>query len=125
MNNTLTNEVEGNVLITEFMNVSHCRADQGSFYYINDDAYLAEDLKYHSSFDWLMPVVEKIKDYSPDHEIEITMGKTFCRIFARDLDDGSYLYGIDSTEDKPIDAVYNAIIQFIKWYNNQVNIAKK
>lgn len=79
-------------------------------------------LKYHTSWDWLMPVVEKINgicttqlnNYSNDHSFVIL------------LPDGKYwdncpqggkpdrIWGKSNTMK---DAVYKTVIQFINWYN--------
>ena len=61
------------------------------------------DLQYHSSWDWLMPVVEKCYDTpSNGDSIDNYMSKdSFCR--------------------NDIKAVYNAVVEFIKWYNEQDN----
>ena len=58
------------------------------------------ELKYHKSWDWLMPVVEKIEQVHegvPQELIKLSLFST-------------------------IDEVYNAIIEFIKWYNKNKQI---
>ncbi len=49
----MKNIEENNKLIAEFMNVDHVDIDQAYEDY--------GELKYHTSWDWLMPVVEKIE----------------------------------------------------------------
>lgn len=63
-------------------------------------------LEYHSSFDWLLEVVEKIKN------IVLLKGITFTNQLIAGL----------ITVNK--EAVYNAVVEFIKWYNLQLNIKK-
>jgi len=67
-----------------------------------------EDLKYHTSWDWLMPVVEKIE----------RLGFDFCimdgAIFIRRQYDYWETYQI--IPDKKY-AVWLAVVEFIKWYN--------
>ncbi len=71
----------------------------------NRDLLYNEDIKFHSSWDWLMPVVEKIKNYI--------------------LTDRPYDVGIDKVDvlnlyiTTPILTVFEQVIYFIQWYNNQ------
>lgn len=104
------NTTEKNNLIAEFMGV-----DQ-----VDIDTYLEHNsiLKYHFSWDWLMPVVDKIEGEKavvkmhrhwgalPDDPIEDLY---FCTI---QIDNGEV---IDvAYVDTKIEAVYNAVIEFIK-----------
>ena len=73
----------------------------------------SRELRYHSSWDWLMPVVEKIESLgytvdiaNSDYQIRKT-GDTEAFIFH---------YGPDRPKIK---AVYEAVVEFIKWYNKQ------
>ena len=52
--------MEDNKIIAEFMEVLH----QGIFppVTIGERMYTLDELQYHTSWDWLMPVVEKISD---------------------------------------------------------------
>jgi hypothetical protein len=55
--------MKGNKLIAEFMNVHEIMHDGYSEYDFDDntlDVVHENNLKYHSSWDWLMPVVAKI-----------------------------------------------------------------
>src|SRR5688572_2745047 len=90
---------EGNKLIAAFME--------------KPDHIMPELLKYHSSWDWLMPVVEKIVDLGFIVEIPIAKSGTDVFIYNKQerLNIVAYL--------KPIDAVWNAVVQFIQWYNTQ------
>lgn len=75
---------------------------------------IKEDLtsfKYHSSWDWLMPVLEKIQ--AKGHRWEIGMSPYsslyhYCKIWS-----------IGTIEKVSLlDAVYSAVLEFIKWYNS-------
>lgn len=68
-------------------------------------------LKYHLSWDWLIPVVEKIEDLNYGFEI---IGN-YCKI-------GNNT-NIQCSQPTKIQAVYNACVEFIKWYNE--NSAKE
>ena len=72
-----------------------------------------EDLLFHSDWNWLMEVVEKIERLGYVFEIKITG----CRI--NQIENGSIIV-LRWEEDKTkIEAVYNACLEFIKWYNEQ------
>lgn len=67
-----------------------------------------EDYWFHSSWDWLMPVVEKIEN---SHEsCDIAFAPVGC-IISRD----GFNYNCDC--DTKLEAVYKAVVEFIKWYN--------
>ncbi len=73
--------------------------------------------KYHSSWDWLMPVVEKIESMDSrgiDCRIEIL--KKDCNIYYAD---SFKQYDFTITGSSKIDAVYNSVITFLTWLNNQ------
>lgn len=80
-----------------------------------------DDMKFHSDWNWLMPVVEKIEKsgrtsvvFEQDNLIIIThslhqMGEKYmCKQFSR------------KSESK-IEAVYTVCVEFIKWYNHQLS----
>ena len=71
------------------------------------------EMKYHTSWSWLMPVVEKIES------------KGYCVFIQNDCcwmqvgRAGMRLPIITNLADCKIDAVYKTIIEFITWYNTQ------
>jgi hypothetical protein len=71
----------------------------------------ADSLKYHSSWDWLMPVVKKLEK---DHEVMIY--GTSCSITAFDDENG---YVGSYHKDSKIEAVYMIVLICIKWYNSK------
>lgn len=103
-----TNEViEGNVLLAEFMG---CANQLHLVEHPKTGEYC--DPEFHSSWDWLMPVVEKIESLGYDVEL----GTTYVRI-ARSDDSG---FGLDEWICvSKIDAVFKACVGFAKWYKNQ------
>ena len=68
---------------------------------------------YHSVLKWLMEVVEKIESLG----FEVTILKNECTIRDNGLND----FDFDRTYCVPtkIEAIYNACVDFIKWYNEQ------
>jgi hypothetical protein len=67
-------------------------------------AYMMHSIKYHTSWDWLMPVVQKILNRDD---------QTFP--------DSYTLWVSDSLMYADIERVYSAVVSFLKWYNeNQI-----
>ena len=107
--------LESNKLIADFMNVQPIQYDE--HYQWNDGVYFSvsgvekdkvlqhiyEYVKYAESWNWLMPVVEKISKLD-------TLDKE--RDFNRALDRVLCL-----PIDAKIDVVYFSVVEFIKWYN--------
>ena len=110
---------DNNKLIAEFMGVNvitidDIRANKNPIQ-SSADGYLKEDLEYHTSWDWLMPVIEKIED-EEDCEFRITDDwsdkKTFtCSISARR--DGEVIVRGSQASDNKLKAYYLAIVKFI------------
>lgn len=103
--------LKGNKLIAEFMGnkFTHCSS--------------IKCVKYHSSWDWLMPVVEKIETF-PFITTIITSG---CRIsmweesvpyewINVDFED-IYSFGGKYYVRTKIEATWLTVVEFIKWYN--------
>ena len=122
--NTQQSIIDNNKLIAEFMGFTKCiiRNEKGIPYDYNipngfelikevqttiesewcevleyQDYCMSSDLKFHTSFDWLMPVVEKIS-LIPD-------GDGYK--FKRSLDNGLFI-GILN--------IYDYVVEFIKWW---------
>lgn len=78
-----------------------------------------EDLKYHSSWDWLMPVIEKIEEIGKRPGIygkEVIIHSQYTSV-------GNYgpNYIVQTTTDDTdkIGATWQTVIKFIQWYNSQ------
>lgn len=106
---------ENNILIAEFMDTRK-RGTYNYFYYIPafERVFNSDELKFNSSWDWLIPVVEKIE--SLGFRIEIV--KHICRLKIND--NINIVFSENMTK---IESVYFTVIEFIKWYNE--NSAKK
>lgn len=120
MNTTENNIRETNVLIAEFMDINKLSSN------VLKKALLS-DLDYHLSWDWLMPVVEKINDLHVQGAPEIRIGKYMTEVFYSPIINGEEKNLMSTfrilNEVKKIDTVYFSCISFIKWYNE--NSAKK
>lgn len=84
----------------------------------------SENMKYDTSWDWLMPVVEKIE--SLKFRVKIcgftSFGKQYneCHIKKNDSE-GLYVYNHEGIGyELKIEAVWIAIIEFIQWHSNQI-----
>lgn len=91
---------------------------------------LTEHLRYNSSWDWLMPVVEKIgtlhyPDYWSGNKPEDAGEFDDCpypRTFGMRDKEGNYMvrFNANSLFSAPtlIEATFLAVVEFIKWYND-------
>ena len=107
--------IEGNKLITKFTQLRGEYDEDNDTIYLESDldgegVYKLSQLKYHSSWDWLMPVVEKIENFNDSCTLFIIEDER-CHVNSQNG------FEIDSTGHTKIEAVYNATIAFIKWYN--------
>lgn len=71
-------------------------------------------LKYHSSWDWLMEVVEQIEN--TEVESNYLMLESIGNMAKFIYDDGCRFLK-DNIGETKIQAVYEACVEFIKWYN--------
>lgn len=95
---------ENNKLIAEFMGLA---PNECGVYQTKRGPYHLENLSYHLSWDWLMDVVDEIKDMGC--EIVTTNGK--CTI------SGANDYYGESIGKSRRGATYDAIVEFINEYN--------
>jgi hypothetical protein len=104
-----------NELIASFMGFSKCVTENDTFWKENGEECTPNSWDFHSlalkfdkSWDWLMPVVEKIgKMYDPDYEngkyYDVGFAHAFCEM----------------TMFSSLNEVYAEVIKSIKWYNQQ------
>lgn len=116
------NTTENNKLIAEFMGIHEIMLDGYSNYEIDviyeilgikPHAHKGliiheSDLQFHTSWEWLMPVVEKIEDIG----CELTQTNGECTI---SFDD----YYNETSSKTRFHATYQAVVEFIEWYNEQ------
>ena len=98
-------ESTNNKLIAEFMGAE---LDEGisygsrvGDYFFSDGSFCRRDeLKYHTSWDWLMPVVQKCFDTQQPSE-------------------GQHYFINESLLTMDIEVVYDRVVEFIKQYNDE------
>lgn len=136
-----------NKLIAEFMEFKQCkgiRSESGKYFdywakenfscieeqeiqiesewgfgLVEQDLLFVEDLKFHSDWNWLMQVVDKIESID-DGEYDVNILKNGTQII--NYRAGGIVIcdnvGQISYSEK-IEHVYQAVVNFIKWYNKQ------
>ena len=87
----MSNNMENNILIAEFMGLNIDRGVQSD--------YMEHELRYHESWDWLMPVLKKINEQiSPNVK---GLWRTITNPYEFSIED-----------------VYKQVVKFINQYNN-------
>jgi hypothetical protein len=113
-----------NELIAEFMQIKHEKdpfvRSPKLYWHYDKINLMAESLSFDTSWDWLMPVVDKI--VSMKHPIymyssHIQKSVTIFQLGAKG--DDERLVRNSDTRVPLIDQVYKAVVEFIKWYNSQ------
>jgi hypothetical protein len=117
---------EGNVLIAEFMGAKYDK--DTSFPIHPDDLWLpfhgicnwtkkhSKTLQYHLSWDWLMPVVEKIEKIG---ETDTNYG-TLCDITTNHISIGDITLDHKNKDyDTKIEGTWKAVIIFIEKFNEE------
>lgn len=70
-------------------------------------------LKFHTSWDWLMPVVEKIESITGG----MLIGRMFCDIEYQDPIIREKHFKIRIASGVKMNAIHEAVCEFIEWYN--------
>lgn len=94
--------LEGNKLIAEF---------EGRINELCHHNNTSSPYDYDKSWDWLMPVVERIDSRTP-YDPCVTIEYNWCSI--KMLNGG---FNIEVVGNSRIEATYKAVVDFIKWYN--------
>jgi hypothetical protein len=115
---------EGNKLIAEFLgwvfhtkeyNWKRSRIDYPTW---SDGAMGWKELHFHTSWDWLMPVVERIENLACVGAVVIS--RDHCWISDdKEPADNQNIVPADLCRKSKINAVWNAVVRFIQWYNSQ------
>ena len=120
----MENITENNQLIAEFMGVFDKILSTGNihswsdapFYYTTEDTRekviknISKYSKYSKDWNWLMQVVDKIENMGND----ISITSNYVQIA---YNEGEKFINIELKGSIMLEAVYNACVEFIKWYN--------
>lgn len=122
-NKKIAKMVEGNRIIAEFMGAKII-PNQGEAkieHFVFDDGALAVwDLKYNTSWDWIMPVVDKIEEINGgSHTVQIKkrLGykkKYLCEIYSATK--FPEMVSLDSNNSK-LETLFTTVVMFLKVYN--------
>lgn len=143
----MSNEAENNKLIAEFMGYRYETGvtpggSWSRFFKVGgtfEDSFPSP--KYHTSWDWLMPVIEKIGKLIVDRrDVLFTIGSAGIWIALNQSNwtgekfppcviantlNVNYFANDESEETPKIEAVYFGVIKFINWYNTHSSQREK
>jgi hypothetical protein len=113
--------MKNNKIIAAFMGYEEHENDMGKYYRIIDvvESYprnvASECLLYDKSWDWLMPVVDKIEAIEVEsYTIQFNILKNTAKW------EPAHWCGLKTQiKDSKIEASYEAVLDFIKWYNSK------
>ena len=115
------NEInEGNRLIAEFIGWKNIGMKDLELWqrFPNDMGITTPQCKFHSDWNWLMSVVEKIiKEYRTDYYNEYDMCQPDLYSVTIGYDAKYSSQGL--SKNSLIEATWLAVIELIKWYNTQ------
>lgn len=111
--------IEGNKLIAEFMGFETIIHD-GKL--CRKRHWTNESTEYHSSWDWLMPVVEKIEN-SLKLKYEVEIGNNLYAVnenlYRCIIHDAGNAFHLELESNSKAESVWLAVTKFIQWYNQQ------
>ena len=119
---------ESNKLIALFMGEdyrdNHVVRLTGNICKSNPKGELHFPIEYHKSFDWLMPVVEKIESLPEVDEFNIDCQRQFDDTPSLQIIEILPTYNnsfgsIKASGGSKISLLYNVCVQFFQWYNLQ------
>ena len=107
---------ENNNLIAEFDGLKWVTSSEGVRRLTKGDwhpVYKPDALKYHSSWDWLMPVVEKIWGIIGNRE------SLWYFDVSEITDEEMFIHNNREYDGNNRADCYSAVVEFIKWYNEK------
>lgn len=106
---------KGNKLIAEFLNLK--QGDAWQVWNGHRDYSEISDLKYHSEWGWVMPVVEHIESLGFISSVVKMAGGGHLAYFLPEYTDDNI--GCSDRHESKITAVWLAVVAFIEWYNKR------
>ena len=114
--------MNNNKLIADFMDVQY-KSDEDYFKELKEmredgifyeQGYMESQLNYHESWDWLMPVVEKIES-DDRYDVDILQYGTRIRDNQKEIISNV----ADISFENKIEHTYDAVVEFIKQLNKE------
>lgn len=106
---------KGNHNIAVFMEDFYDTGLEPAYYIRKNKEYRIEEAKYHSSWDWLMTVVDKIESLG----FRVYLDKYSCQIYRKDLEfPENFIIDADFQEDRLANA-FDGISAFAEWWNHK------
>ena len=102
---------KNNVLIAKFIGLRMGRQSLLTFIIEDGQEVLPKDLKYHESWEWLMPVVDKTESFGN----KVSVSEAYCDITSSKGDQLCDIGGGDYTK---LSATYEAVVLFVKSNNH-------
>jgi hypothetical protein len=103
--------INGNKLIAEFDGWKYSKSGKTVRKTANPNSpYRLKDIQYHSSWAWLMPVVEKIEKED--------FGFKMCRKVVEVYRDSTKEVILKTKQSCRLDSLYAAVVAFIKWHKS-------
>ena len=102
--------MDNNKLIAEFMGATEVKKDTYKFPNRTGLPLQIGTINYHSDWNWLMEVLDKIEGLGV--VVEIRENVCYISPFPNNY--------ISELEQTKLQATYKAVVEFIKWYNNEL-----
>ncbi len=97
-------------LMDVFSNISAEDADAKHYFTPNE-------MQFHKSWDWLMPVVEKIEDFHNGIEYQVVIYEDEVEIIKKGNTHWQTIINISADGSGKLQNTYKAVVEFIKWFN--------
>jgi len=114
---------EGNKLIAQFMGDYFDTGLEPSYYIRYNKEYKIEESQYHNSWDWMMPVVDKINGMGKAYSFAIFKSYVSLTVEkgGKVFKDFSFAYSeyITATQTGK-EAAFKLLVKFVKWENENL-----
>jgi len=112
-----------NKLIAEFMGIQVIDNEIDSPFRPNLNCFRKKELKYHSDWNWLIPVIEKIETLNNpttpyNSSVSVNIYDNACEISYTGYHSGTI---VEINLGNKLKSTYEAVLKFIEWYNKQIN----
>lgn len=114
--------IEGNSIIANFMGWQEEDMGGKKYYQVNERFQpFVTDLKFHSDWNWLFRVIDKIEaiERNPLHGYKMIIGR-YCVIEKSGGGDSYELIEVNSHNRTRIEMAWKCVVDFIKWYNKKI-----